>query len=69
LKKCFSDFLDIDPDTLICRWHASALRRPGLGFAIDRGLLKKYGKCFFRLAETRLNFKVVREKGIRSALD
>lgn len=43
--------------------------RPGLGFDIDRGLLKKYGKRFFRLTETRLKFKVIREKGLRAALD
>ena len=42
--------------------------RPGLGFEIDRGLLKKYGKRFFRLTAGRLKFKVVREKGLRAAL-
>ncbi len=43
--------------------------RPGLGFEIDRRLLKKYGHRFFRLTETRLKFKVIREKGLRAALD
>ena len=42
--------------------------RPGLGFEIDRGLLKKFGKRFFRLTESRLRLKIIREKGLRSAL-
>jgi hypothetical protein len=42
--------------------------RPGLGFEIDRGLLKKYGKRFFKINETRLKIKVIREKGIKTAL-
>ncbi len=42
--------------------------RPGLGFEIDQGLLKKYGRRFFKLTETRLKFKVIREKGLRAAL-
>ena len=44
-------------------------RRPGLGFEIDSGLLKKYGKRFFRLTEWRLKLKVIREKGLKTALD
>lgn len=43
--------------------------RPGLGFEIDKQLLKKYGKCFFRLTEFRLKLKIIREKGIREALN
>jgi L-alanine-DL-glutamate epimerase-like enolase superfamily enzyme len=43
--------------------------RPGLGFEIDPKKLRKYGKRFFRLTETGLKFKVIREKGIRAALD
>ena len=43
--------------------------RPGLGFEIDKKLLKKYGKRFFRLTETGLKIKVVREKGLRAALE
>jgi D-galactarolactone cycloisomerase len=42
--------------------------RPGLGFEIDRGMLKKYGQRFFKLTETRLKFKVIREKGLKAAL-
>jgi len=43
--------------------------RPGLGFDIDPKLLKKYGRRFFKLTETRLKFKVIREKGLKAALE
>jgi D-galactarolactone cycloisomerase len=43
--------------------------RPGLGFEVDRSLLRKYGKRFFRLTETGLKIKVIREKGLKAALD
>jgi len=43
-------------------------KRPGLGFEIDKKLLKKYGKRFFRMTETGLKIKVIREKGILEAL-
>ncbi|HOO37971.1 MAG TPA: mandelate racemase/muconate lactonizing enzyme family protein [Deltaproteobacteria bacterium] len=43
--------------------------RPGLGFEIDEGLLRKYGKRFFKLSETGLKIKVIREKGLKAALD
>jgi D-galactarolactone cycloisomerase len=43
--------------------------RPGLGFEIDKGLLKKYGKRFFRLTETKLKMKIIREKGLKAALN
>lgn len=43
--------------------------KPGLGFEIDKGLLRKYGKRFFKLSETRLKIKVIREKGLKAALD
>ncbi|MEW6264916.1 MAG: mandelate racemase/muconate lactonizing enzyme family protein [Thermodesulfobacteriota bacterium] len=42
--------------------------RPGLGFEIDHKLLRKYGKRFFRLSETGLKIKVIREKGLKEAL-
>jgi len=42
--------------------------RPGLGFEIDQGLLRKYGKRFFKLTEFGLKLKVIREKGLRAAL-
>ncbi len=43
--------------------------RPGLGFDIYEKLLKKYGKRFFKLTETGLKIKVIREKGLKAALD
>lgn len=43
--------------------------RPGLGFEINEKRLKKYGKRFFKLSETGLKFKVMREKGLKSALE
>ncbi len=42
--------------------------RPGLGFEIDQGLLKKYGKRFFKVTENRLKWKVIRQKGLKTAL-
>jgi hypothetical protein len=32
-------------------------------------LLRKYGKRFFKITETRLKLKVFREKGLKAALD
>lgn len=43
--------------------------KPGLGFEVDNRLLKKYGKRFFKLTETRLKLKVIREKGLKTALE
>ncbi|MCX5772850.1 MAG: mandelate racemase/muconate lactonizing enzyme family protein [Candidatus Hydrogenedentes bacterium] len=43
--------------------------RPGLGFEIDPRLLRRYGKRFFKLTETGLKLRVIREKGIKLALD
>jgi L-alanine-DL-glutamate epimerase-like enolase superfamily enzyme len=43
--------------------------KPGLGFEIDNRLLRKYGKRFFKLTDTRLKLKVIREKGIKTALE
>jgi D-galactarolactone cycloisomerase len=43
--------------------------RPGLGFEIDQRRLKKYGKRFFRLTEFGLKLKVIREKGLKEALN
>ncbi len=42
--------------------------KPGLGFEIDKGLLKEYGRRFFKMTETRLKLKVIREKGLKAAL-
>jgi L-alanine-DL-glutamate epimerase-like enolase superfamily enzyme len=46
-----------------------AFKKPGLGFEIRKDLLRKYGKRFFKLNETRLKLKVIREKGLKAALD
>ena len=43
--------------------------RPGLGFEIRKDDLRKYGKRFFKLNETRLKLKVIREKGLKAAMD
>jgi len=43
-------------------------KRPGLGFEINKNKLRKYGKRFFKLSETGLKFKVIREKGLKQAL-
>ncbi|MBU2515729.1 mandelate racemase/muconate lactonizing enzyme family protein [bacterium] len=42
--------------------------RPGLGFEIDKKMLRKYGQRFFKMNETRLKIKVIREKGLKEAL-
>jgi D-galactarolactone cycloisomerase len=44
-------------------------RRPGLGFEIDKRLLRKYGTRFFKLTEFGLKLKVIREKGLKTALE
>ncbi len=44
-------------------------RKPGLGFEIDRRKLRKYGTRFFKLTETGLKFRVIRDKGLRAALE
>lgn len=43
--------------------------RPGLGFEIDQTLLRRYGKRFFKLSETGLKLRAIREKGLKLALD
>jgi L-alanine-DL-glutamate epimerase-like enolase superfamily enzyme len=43
--------------------------KPGLGFEIRPDLLRKYGKRFFKINETRLKFKVILEKGLKAALE
>lgn len=42
---------------------------PGLGFTINKKALRKYGKRYFRMNETRLKLKVIREKGLKTALE
>ena len=36
---------------------------------MNRGLLKKYGQRFFRLTESRLKLKAIREKGLKAGLN
>ncbi|MCE5265351.1 MAG: mandelate racemase/muconate lactonizing enzyme family protein [Deltaproteobacteria bacterium] len=48
--------------------HLQPFTAPGLGFTIDESLLRKYGSRFYRMTETRLKFKVIREKGLKEAL-
>jgi len=59
----------IDPIMPDSKGMLQPFRRPGLGFEINKGLLRKYGKKFFKITETRLKLKVIREKGIKAALD
>lgn len=42
--------------------------RPGLGFEINPDMLKRYGRRFYKMTETRLKIKVVMEKGVKTAL-
>ncbi len=44
-------------------------KRPGLGFEINNSLLRKYGKRFFKITEFGLKLKVIREKGLKEALN
>jgi hypothetical protein len=41
----------------------------GLGFEIDERRLKKYGNRFFKVSESRLKWKVIRQKGLKAALE
>ena len=59
----------IDPITLDGEARLQPFTRPGLGFEIDQRLLKKYGKRFFKLTEAGLKWKVIRQKGLRTALE
>jgi L-alanine-DL-glutamate epimerase-like enolase superfamily enzyme len=43
--------------------------KPGLGFEINQNLLNKYGKRFFKLTEMRQKIKVIRQKGLKAALE
>ena len=44
-------------------------KQPGLGFEVDQRLLKKYGKRFFNVTENKLKWKVIRQKGLKTALE
>lgn len=59
----------IDPVIPDNRAYLKPFTGPGLGFKINEKMLKKYGKRFFRLTETGLKMKVIREKGLKTALE
>lgn len=59
----------IDPIVPDKSAYLAPFTAPGLGFTINKRLLRKYGKRFFKLTETGLKFKVIREKGLKAALD
>lgn len=59
----------IDPIIPDRNAYLAPFRAPGLGFAINKKLLRKYGTRFFKLTETGLKIKVIREKGLKTALE
>ncbi|MGV7929073.1 MAG: mandelate racemase/muconate lactonizing enzyme family protein [Spirochaetota bacterium] len=59
----------IDPIIPDRNAYLAPFRAPGLGFSINKKLLRKYGTRFFKLTETGLKIKVIREKGLKTALE
>jgi len=59
----------IDPIIPDKNAYLAPFRTPGLGFAVNKKLLRKYGTRFFKLTETGLKIKVIREKGLKTALE
>lgn len=59
----------IDPIIPNKNGYLEPFTRPGLGFEIHPRLLRKYGRRFFKITELGLKWKVVREKGLKEALD
>ncbi|MGI6548636.1 MAG: mandelate racemase/muconate lactonizing enzyme family protein [Syntrophomonadales bacterium] len=59
----------IDPIIPDKNGYLQPFTRPGLGFEINPKMLRKYGKRFFKLSETGLKLKVIREKGLKTALE
>ena len=59
----------IEPVTLDENAMLQPFTKPGLGFEIDERRLKKYGKRFFKVTESSLKWKVIRQKGLKAALD
>jgi len=56
--------IELDQDAML-----QPFTRPGLGFEINDRLLKKFGKRFFKLTEAGLKWKVIRQKGLKAALE
>jgi L-alanine-DL-glutamate epimerase-like enolase superfamily enzyme len=44
-------------------------QEPGLGLRIDQGRLKKYARRFYTATPLRIAFRVIREKGLKTALE
>jgi hypothetical protein len=40
-----------------------------LGFEIDKKLLRKYGRSYYKVTERSLAFKVIKDKGLKAAID
>ena len=59
----------IDPIIPDSNAYLKPFTSPGLGFTINQKMLKKYGKRFFRLSETGLKMKVIKDKGLKTALE
>lgn len=59
----------IDPIIPDRNAYLAPFRTPGLGFTINEKLLRKYGTRFFKMTETGLKIKVIREKGLKAALE
>ena len=59
----------IDPIVPDANGMLPPFTQPGLGFTVNKKRLRRYGKRFFKLTETGLKLKVIREKGLRAALD
>lgn len=43
--------------------------KPGLGFEIDRKALARFGRRFFRMTTMRLVYYVIKDKGLKTALE
>ena len=59
----------IDPIIPDKNAYLAPFRAPGLGFTVNKKLLRKYGTRFFKLTETGLKIKVNRGKALRTALE
>ena len=59
----------IDPILPNANGQLQPFTRPGLGFEINPKMLKKYGQRFFKLTEFGLKIKIIREKGLKAALN
>jgi D-galactarolactone cycloisomerase len=58
----------IDPILPDSQGYLQPFTKPGLGFEINKKLLRKYGERFFKITEFGLKLKILGEKGLREAL-